>query len=101
MIEFGPKLRSTLEMEASNPVRIAATPMMVPVPMITPSTVRKARSLWLRMVCHASPRPLKSASLVIGLPFRAKRLDGVELGGLARRVDPEEETDGGRETHAD
>ncbi len=54
MIELGPKLRSTSVMEASKPVRMAPTPMMVPVPMITPSTVRNARSLWLRMVSSAS-----------------------------------------------
>ena len=45
MIEFGPKLRSTPVIDASKPVRMALTPMMVPVPMITPSTVRNARSL--------------------------------------------------------
>ena len=41
MIELGPKLRSTAVMEASKPVRIAATPMMVPVPMITPEHGQK------------------------------------------------------------
>ena len=45
MIEFGPKLRSTPATDASKPVRIALTPMIVPVPIITPSTVRNARSL--------------------------------------------------------
>jgi hypothetical protein len=38
--------------------------MMVPVPMITPSTVRKARSLWVRMVSSAS-QAVESASFVM------------------------------------
>jgi hypothetical protein len=61
MIEFGPKLLSTAVIEASKPARMAATPMMVPVPMMTPSTVRKARNLWLRMVWNASTSPLEKA----------------------------------------
>jgi len=32
-----------------NPVMIALTPMIVPVPIMTPSTVRNARSLCDRM----------------------------------------------------
>ncbi len=65
MIEFGPKLRSTAVMEASKPVRIAPTPMMVPVPMITPSTVRNARSLCVRMVCNASDHAVEECQPVI------------------------------------
>ncbi len=58
-------------MVASKPVRMALTPMMVPVPMITPSTVRKARSLWVRMVCRARVMPLRKAIRVMG--YRSTR----------------------------
>ena len=71
MIEFGPKLRSTAVMLASKPVRMAATPMIVPVPMITPSTVRNARILCERMVCIASTSPLVKASFV--MDYRSTR----------------------------
>ena len=71
MIELGPKLRSTAVMVASKPVRMAVTPMMVPVPMMTPSTVRKARILCERMVWTASTRPLAKASLV--MDYRSTR----------------------------
>src|SRR5215831_15842482 len=89
MIEFGPKLRSTAVMLLSKPVRMAATPMMVPVPMITPSTVRKARSLWDRMVCKASRNPLEKARRVISA-LHSQGFDGIELGGTSRGVNAEE-----------
>src|ERR1039458_7929471 len=65
MIELGPKLRRTPVMDVSKPVMMAPTPMIVPVPMMTPNTVRKARSLCDRMVCSASTNPLTNAWLVI------------------------------------
>ena len=55
MAVSGPKLRNTPVIAPSNPVRIDPTPMMVPTPMITPSTVRNARILCSRIVCSASP----------------------------------------------
>src|SRR5450432_740489 len=113
MIELGPKLRSTAVMDASKPVRIALTPMMVPVPMITPSTVRNARSLCDRMVCSARVMPFRKASFVIGLyldayrstlisrrlPLHPQRLNRVQLRRTARRVDAEEEADHRRKAH--
>src|ERR1035438_9316302 len=100
MIEFGPKLRSMAVTVASKPVRMAATPMIVPVPIITPRTVRKARSLWVRMVWRASTSPLRNASFDIGLSLRLslhpEGFDGIELGGLTRRIDAEEQPDGPR-----
>src|ERR1019366_2598851 len=100
MIELGPKLRSTAVMLASNPVRMAATPMIVPVPMITPSTVRNARILCERMVWKASTSPLEKASFVIDyrstimaprLSLHPEGFDGVEPRGAPRGVDAEEE----------
>src|SRR5262249_10914987 len=102
MIEFGPKLRSTPVIEASKPVRMALTPMIVPVPMITPSTVRNARSLCDRMVWSASTMPLKNASLkVIGLFFDPQCFDRVQSGGTPRGINAEEESDSSRESEAD
>jgi hypothetical protein len=49
MIVSVPKLLMTLVTAESKPVRMEPTPMMVPVPMMTPSTVRNARILWARM----------------------------------------------------
>src|SRR5256885_198005 len=100
MMELGPKLRRTPVMDASKPVRIALTPMMVPVPMITPSTVRNARSLCERMVCSASVMPLTNASHVM-LFLDSQGFDGVETGGLPRRVDAEEQADHGRQSDSD
>src|SRR3954454_16398100 len=97
MIEFGPKLRSTPATDSSKPVRMALTPMIVPVPMITPRTVRKARSLCVRIVWIASTIPFANASLVI-LFLRPQRFDRVEFRRLARRVDPEEQPDRRRQT---
>ena len=101
MIELGPKLRSTAVMEASKPVRMALTPMMVPVPMITPSTVRKARSLWVRMVCERQHDAVEEGQSGHDLSFRPQGLDGIEPGGAPRRIDAEEQSHHGRETHAD
>src|SRR5271157_1132089 len=101
MIELGPKLRRTAVMEASKPVRMALTPMMVPVPIITPSTVKKARSLWLRMVPSASLIPLLNASRFMGLSLDSQGLDGVQLGRAARRIDAEEQAHGGGKPDAD
>src|SRR5580700_786038 len=96
MIELGPKLRKTAVMEVSNPVKMALTPMIVPVPMITPRTVRKARILCVRMVSNARTRPLKKASLVMGLFLgrlflRAEGLNGIQQGRPPRRVNAEEQ----------
>src|ERR1017187_9151331 len=110
MIELGPKLRSTAVMLASNPVRMAATPMIVPVPMITPSTVRNARILCERMVWKASTSPLEKASFVIDyrstimaprLSLHPEGFDGVEPRGAPRGVDAEEEPHHRRKPHAD
>src|SRR2546423_886720 len=97
MMELGPKLRRTLVMDASKPVRIALTPMIVPVPMITPSTVRNARSLCERMVCSARVRPFENASHVM-LLLDSQGFDGIEPGRLPGRVDAEEEADDGRKS---
>src|SRR5450759_1822636 len=110
MIEFGPKLRSTAVMLASKPVRMAATPMIVPVPTITPSTVRNARILCERMVSIASRSPLVKASFVMDyrstiiaprLSLHPQGFDGVEFGGAPRGIDAEEEPHHGGESHAD
>src|SRR5471030_2541646 len=110
IIELGPKLRSTEVIEASKPVRMALTPMMVPVPIITPSTVRKARSLCDRMVSSARVRPLRNASFVIRdsiwwrrrsacesrfsysvSSFHPQGLNRIQHGRAARRIDAEEQ----------
>ena len=41
----------------SSPAMMEPTPMIVPVPIITPSTVRNERSLCSRTVARASPTP--------------------------------------------
>ena len=51
---FGPKLFSTLVTAPSKPVRMEPTPIIVPVPMITPSMVNRLRSLCARIVSSAS-----------------------------------------------
>src|ERR1017187_3933229 len=110
MIELGPKLRSTAVMLASNPVRMAATPMIVPVPMITAITARNARILCARMVWKASTSPLEKASFVIDyrptttaprLSLPPEGFDGFEPRGAPRGVDAEEEPHHRRKPHAD
>src|ERR1019366_45919 len=100
MIEFGPKLLSIPVMEASNPARMAATPMMVPVPMITPSTVRKARSLGLRRGWEGHPRSVRNSLARHAFPFHPQGFDGIEHGRPPRRVDAEKQADRGRQTDA-
>src|SRR6266536_4217234 len=101
-MEFGPKLLNADATEASKPVRMALTPMMVPVPMITPSTVRNARSLCDRMVWKASTMPLKNACLkVIRLFFDPQRFDGVQSGSPPRGIDAKKKADGCRESYSD
>src|SRR5436190_6640722 len=98
MIELGPKLRSTPATDSSNPVRMALTPMIVPVPMITPSTVRKARSLAFRIVWIASTMPLVKARRVI-LFLHPKGFDRIEPGRTPGGVDAEEQPHRRREPH--
>src|SRR3954451_14399615 len=100
MIELGPKLRSTPATDSSKPVRMALTPMIVPVPMITPSTVRKARSLALRIVWIASAMPLAKARRVI-LFLHPKGFDRIQPGRPPRGIDAEEEPNRRREPDAD
>src|SRR4051812_37376081 len=100
MIELGPKLRSTPATDSSNPVRMALTPMIVPVPMITPNTVRKARSLAFRIVWIASTMPLVKARRVI-LFLHPKGFDRIEPGRTPGGVDAEEQPHRRREPHAD
>jgi len=72
MIELGPKLRRTPVTVVSKPVKMALTPMIVPVPMITPRTVSRARSLWDRIACSASVMPFVKASQFIVGYFSAR-----------------------------
>src|SRR5579859_5709620 len=98
-----PKLRITPVTAPSRPAMMEPTPMMVPVPMITPSTVRNERILCSRTVARASPVAALSSIQVIAssLPFHPKCLDRIQLGGLLRRINSEEEADGCRQRQAD
>jgi hypothetical protein len=68
MMVFGPKLRNIPLMAPSNPAMMEPTPITAPVPMITPSTVRKERSLCARTVAIASAAPAKKLPMVIFPP---------------------------------
>lgn len=71
--------------------------MMVLVPMMTPSVVRKARSLWARMESKASLTPDSTAPAVIAPPA-GLRWDRVR--GAACRVDAEEQASDGGKPHS-
>src|SRR5512135_3561343 len=96
-----PKLRIAPVTAPSSPVRIDPTPMMVPVPIITPSRVRKERTLFSRSV--ASANPITDSSRFIRAPrltFRAQRYDRIQPRCPPRRIDPEEQPDHDRQSHA-
>src|SRR5580698_8001995 len=115
-----PKLRRTPVTAPSRPAMMEPTPIMVPVPMVTPSTVRNERILCSRTVARAKPMAELSSTHVIvflwplaharsseGWPLAYERgvkvrssfhpecLDRIELGGLLRRIDSEEQADSG------
>src|SRR5580658_5307422 len=101
MMEFGPKLRSTAVIVVSKPVRIAPTPMIVPVPIMTPSTVSKERILCARMVSSAREVAFAKVSPVIFSLFRAQGFDRVEFRGALGGVDPKEQPGDGRQADTD
>ena len=69
---------------------IEPTPMMVPVPMITPSTVRNERSLCSRIVAERQPDCRRTSSAQVH--FSALKASiGSSLRGAPRRIDSEEQ----------
>ena len=76
--------------------------MMVPVPMITPSTVRNERILCSRTVVKRQADRGRSSIRVMIAPssFHPQRLNRIELGGALRRIDSEEQPDRGGQSHA-
>src|SRR5580658_10192480 len=99
-----PKLRSTLVMAPSRPAMMEPTPIMVPVPMMTPSTVRKERILCSRTVFSASPMAEPNSTMVIyeaPSSFHPQCFDGIQLGGLLRRIDSEEKAHHHGQRYAD
>src|SRR5579883_1332831 len=98
-----PKLRITFVMAPSRPAIIEPTPMMVPVPMITPSTVRKERILCSRTVASASPTAADNSTQVMISPslFHPQGFDRIELGGALRRIDAKEKPDNNGKSEPD
>src|SRR5882672_6093003 len=94
---LAPTLRISPETELSSPARIDPTLMMVPVPIITPSTVRNERSLFSRNASSAR-RITESRSFISVL--RPHGDDGIESRRLPRGVDAEEQADHGGQTHS-
>src|SRR5580658_2880661 len=98
-----PKPRMTLVTAPSSPAMMEPTAMMVPVPMITPRTVRNERILCSRTVSRARPMAELSSTRVIFLPssFYPEGFNRIQLRRLLRRINAEEQADGGRESDAD
>src|SRR5436853_4914387 len=86
MLRFSPSISETIA-------------MMLVIPMMTPSTVRKERSLLVRIASNAISTPSRTSTAILGL--RPERHDRVQLGRPRGRVDTEEEPDGGGHDHAD
>src|SRR5580658_3756816 len=74
------------------------TPTMVPTPIITPSTVRKERTLFSRSVVSA--RPITEKSSFMPLVLRPQRDNGIEPGGAPRGINTEEKPDRGGQRDA-
>ena len=95
-----PRLRITPVTAPSKPARMEPTPMMVPVPMMTPSTVRNERTLFSRSV--ASARPITEIEQLHGLrSLRPQSDDRIQPRGSPRRINSEEQSDGGGQRHAE
>ncbi len=90
-----PKLRMTPVTAPSSPAMMEPTPMMVPVPMITPSMVRNERILCSRTVASAKPIAAKQLDPSHGLSFHPQGFDRIQLGGLLRGINSEEQADRG------
>ena len=95
-MEFGPKLFMTFVTAPSKPVRMAPTPIMVPVPITTPSMVSILRSLCVRMVSNASSILLRNAKKEIHGLVRLERNNGVELCRLARWINAKKQSNARR-----
>src|ERR1700727_95598 len=93
MAVLEPRLRISPVTAPSIPARIEPTPTMVPTPIITPSTVKKERTLFSRTV--ASARPITDSRIFIGLVLRPQRYDRIQAGSSARGINSEEESHGG------
>src|SRR5438874_13330485 len=90
-IRFDPRSWICEEMLLFRPLMMEDIPITVATPITTPSTVRNDRSLFLRRESSASRR----ISLI------AKRHDGIQIGRLRCRIDPEEQTDARRNSKAE
>src|SRR5260370_8433207 len=86
---LAPTLRISPETELSSPARIDPTLMMVPVPIITPSTVRNERSLFSRNASSAR-RITESKSFILIL--RPHGDDGIESRSFPRGLDASDQT---------
>src|ERR1035437_8362399 len=94
----GPKLRNSPVTAPSKPAMMEPTPITAPVPMITPSTVRKLRILCSTTEFRARRIPEFKDPRVISF-LRAQCLDGVEVRRSPCRVNAEEEPYHRRKRH--
>src|ERR1700733_9982827 len=97
-----PKPRITLVTAPSKPAMMEPTPIMVPVPMITPRMVRNDRILCSRTVSSANPMAELSSTRVIWSrsSFHSQRFNRIKFRSLLRRINSEEQPHGGGEADA-
>src|SRR5512140_234620 len=97
-----PRLRIAPVTAPSRTVRMDPTPMLVPVPIITPSSVRNDRTLFSRSVARASPITDSSRFMRVSrLTCRPQGHDRVQAGRSPRRIGSEEQAHDYRQGHSD
>src|SRR5579863_8181526 len=95
-----PSAMSSSSMLERKPWTSPTTRIMRATPIITPSTARKLRSLWLRMVSIARCRFSRKSCFTMSV-LRPQRFDGIQARGAHGGINAEEQAHGGGKQQGD